>query len=199
MRRHSKFAFCSNQGPLNAPVRFFAPPAEDEDIKIYGGPKAEPAPKRTEDDGAAEFVRERDNGNLQQAKQLGALLSRRLHRLWRFGDTPEELQQKKTLYTFVATKVIGERCPSSLLGQAALAEFGRGVQAISQQDFESIQDSVAFTKYLLSQRKGVDAVGRTFADLCGRKDDTHLQTKGTQLYYRYTSDCLKLYNRFHFQ
>ena len=197
-RRHYPGS-CRPVGPNTAPVRFFAPVDEDEDIKIYGGGKVSGAAVPAEDDGAAEFIREKENGNLQRAKQLGTVLGRRLRHLWRFGDMAQELQQKKILYTFVASKIIKERCPGSLLAQAALAEFSKVVQAVSQQDYDSIQDSLAFTKYLLSQRKDVDAVGQTFADLCGQKDDVHLKTKGIQLYYRYTSDCLKLFNQFHFQ
>ncbi len=178
-------------------VRFWAEPEEDGDIKIFSGSGG--YAKANEDDGAAEFVRERDNGNLDKAKQLGRLLAQKVRRLWRIGDTPLLHKQKKVLYVYAAAKVIEMHCPSSVLSHAALSEFHRAVQQRSQKDYDSIQDSVAFTKYLLSERSGKEALGSVFAELCGEKGSAALQSRGMSLYYRYTGDCLAAFQQVEFQ
>lgn len=186
---------------LRAPVRFFSISAdeEDTDVKIFSGSGAARI-RPTEDDGAAEFVRERDNGNIDKAKQLGKMLARRLRWLWCFGDNTQVSDQKKVLFSYVAVKVIGRQIQSSLLGQAALGEFYRSVKIHSQRDYDKIQDSVAFTKYLLSEQKAAkNAIGGVFAELCGQRDNNALKNKGMQLYYRYTSDCMATCNQIHFQ
>ena len=186
---------------LCTPARFFSVSAEEEDtdVKIFAGSGAVRV-QPTEDDGAAEFVRERENGNIDKAKQLGKMLARRLRWLRCFGDSSPILDQKKVLFSYVAVKVIGRQVQSSLLGQAALGEFYRSVQNHSQRDYDKIQDSVAFTKYLLSEQKAAkNAIGGVFAELCGQRENDALQNKGMQLYYRYTSDCMSICNQIHFQ
>ena len=174
---------------------FDAAEENDSDVKIFptSGRSAAPQP---DDDGADEFVRERDNGNLEKAKRLGRLFARHLRHLWRPGDTAAVLLQKKILYGYVVAKVIEKRSPNSVLEQAALGEFYREIRSRSPQEYDSIQDSVAFTKYLLSEHSpGDERFGGVFAEQCGRKGDPELCGKGILLYYRYTAHCMAVYNQ----
>jgi len=175
-------------------TRFLIQPEEDADVKIFGGSASKPD-KTAEDDGAAEFVRERDNGNIDRAKQMGRQMAGKITRLWRIGDSTVLRTQKKVLFAYAAAKVIEKHCASSVLSHAALSQFHHAVQLRSQKDYEAIQDSVAFTKYLLSERGGKEALGAVFAELCGEKNNLTLQRKGISLYYRYTGDCLKIFDR----
>ena len=134
-----------------AGTRFFAQPEDDEDVKIFPGSGFARA-KKAEDDGAAEFVRERDNGNLEKAKRAGDQMARKMRFLWRPGDTGPLHAQKKVLFAYAAAKAIEKHCHTSVLTQSVLSEFHRAVKAHSQYDYDLIQDSVAFTKYLLSER-----------------------------------------------
>ena len=177
-----------------AGAHFFTQPEEDADIKIFGGSVATGL-KPAEDDGAAEFVRERDNGNIERAQQMGRQMARKLGHLWRLGDNAVLRSQKKVLFAYAAAKVIEKHCANSVLSHAALSEFHHAVQLRSQKEYEAIQDSVAFTKYLLSERGGKEALGAVFAELCGEKNSLTLQRKGISLYYRYTGDCLKIFDR----
>ena len=76
---------------------------------------------------------------------------------------------------YAAAKVIEKHCANSVLSHAALSEFHHAVQLRSQKEYEAIQDSVAFTKYLLSERGGKEALGAVFAELCGEKNSLTLQ------------------------
>ena len=181
-----------------AGTRFFAQPDGDEDVKIFPGSGFVGAEK-TEDDGAAEFVRERDNGNLEKAKRAGNKMARRMRFLWRPGDSAPLHDQKKVLFAYAAAKAIEKHCHTSVLTQSVLSEFHHAVQANSRRDYDLIQDSVAFTKYLLSERSGKDALGGVFAELCKDKENDKLQRKGILLYYRYFSDCLMILTKTTFQ
>jgi len=178
--------------------RFAVLPEEDEDVKIFPGSGFFET-KKADDDGAAEFVRERDNVNLKKAKKAGDKMARRIRFLWRPGDSALLHAQKKVLFAYAAAKAIEKHCHTSVLTQSVLSEFHRAVKAHSMHDFDLIQDSVAFTKYLLSERSGNDALGSVFAELCGDKTNGKLQRKGVLLYYRYFSDCLMILTKTSFQ
>ena len=177
-----------------AGTRFFAMVEEDEDVKIFPG-SGFVGSKKAEDDGAAEFVRERDNGNLEKAKHAGEKMARKLHRLWRLGDSAHIYAQKKVLFAYAAAKAIEKHCEASVLAHSILSEFHRWVKHHSQHDYELIQDSAAFTKYLLSERSGKEALGSVFAELCNEKDNEKLQRKGILLFYHYYSDCIMILNK----
>lgn len=177
-----------------AGCRFFALPAED-DVKIFCGSAARP----TEDDGAAEFVRERDNGNLARARQLGNTFAQKLVRLRRFGDSSRRLAQKKLLFAFAASRVTERQCGGSVLEQAVMGEFRRTVAAHSGADGSALQDSAAFTQYLLAERGGPRAVGGVFAQLCGGREGSTLQRRGEALYMEYTDFCTRQFRNICFE
>ncbi len=179
-----------------AASRFFAP-AEDEDVKIFAGSGSCNA--FAEDDGAAEFVRERDNGNLDKARQLGCALAGQLGRLWRPGDSGLRLDQKKVLFAYAVARVAEQQCAGSVLRQAVVGEFQREVCARRPRDGSIIQDSAAFTKYLLAERSGTEALGQVFAELCGARGSTRLQGRGAALYRRYAGICTGLFAKKSFQ
>lgn len=182
----------------NQKYRFFALNEDDYDVKIFpGSGYIETVPK--EDDGVAEYIKERDNGNLKKAKQAGEKMSSKLRKLWRPGDSARQHTQKKVLFAYAAAKSIENHCDSSVLSQSILSEFYRSVKEHSQSDYDLIQDSVAFTKFLLSERNSRESLGVVFAELCGEKDDPKLQSKGMLLFYRYYSDCLMILNKTTFQ
>ena len=174
------------------PVMLFA----DDDVKIF--PESGQVPPRK--DPAAEdaelFVRQRQNGNIDRAKRLGARYARHLRRLWRPGDTAPVLAQKKILYSYAVAKTIEERSPNSFLEQAALSAYHQNVQNRSKADYDTIVDSVAFTLYLLAERNRNDkSFGEVYAELCGHKHHEEYMGRGILLYHQYTADCASVFNR----
>lgn len=174
--------------------------AADDDIKIFPGSGTRIASGDSAQEDADEFVRQRNNGNIDRAKRLGARYARHLCRLWRPGDSSEVLSQKKVLYAYAVANAIEERSPNTFLEQAALSAFHQNVANRSAADHETIEDSAAFTLYLLAERDRCGAgFGRVYAQLCGREDDEEMVGKGIWLYHRYTADCASIFNRANYQ
>ena len=166
---------------------------EDADIKIFSGsPFSKSA--LAEDDEAAIFIRERDNGNIEKAKELGRTLAQRVEALCSDNDAALVAAQKKVLFGYACKKVVEGRCQNSVLARAALGAFLNGVKNASSADFELIQDSVAFTKYMLAEKDEQETVGNVFAGLCGRKDDDGFICEGNNLYSAYCAECISAYN-----
>ena len=179
--------------PCFSVVRYSFLEQEDSDIKIFSGSTfSKKAPM--EDEEAAEFMRERDNGNIEKAKELGRILAEKVATLSGGGDPALFVEQKKVLYGYACKKVIEANCSSSLLARSAIGAFLKAVQAVSQSDFDTIQDSVAFTKYMLAEKDDETGVGAVFAKLCGDKANASLICEGDKLYSVYCSECTAAYN-----
>ena len=167
----------------------------DEDMKIV--PDLAPAsPHQESDEAAGDFIRHRDNGNIQRAKELGEQFARSMKALESAAGDPVILAQKKVLYAFVVNKVIEEKAPDSILAQAALSSFYQTVEEIAPEDSDTISDSVAFSLYILADRgrrnRAQDTPGEVFAELCGQRGREEYCYIGQSLYNQYHLDCMEL-------
>ena len=177
-------------------VRFFHQPEEDADIKIFSGSFASKA--KQPDDEAAVFIGEKENGNIDKAKELGRILAEQVLNLSLAEDSAIVVSQKKILYGYVCKKVIEGNCANSVLAQAALGAFLEYIKKVSQSDFDIIQDSVAFTKYLLAEHDRQNTVGSVFAALCQDKNNAELICEGDRLYSEWSADCSKAFDQIAF-
>ncbi|MBP0963394.1 MAG: hypothetical protein J6Q99_03775 [Oscillospiraceae bacterium] len=170
---------------------------EDADIKIFSGSSFSKS-RLEEDDEAAIFIRERDNGNIEKAKELGCTLAQRVETLCRQEEPALVAAQKKVLYGYVCKKVLEGRCANSVLARAAIGELLNCLKNASPSDFDLIQDSVAFTKYMLAEKEADQTVGKVFAKLCGDKNNEAFACEGDELYSKYTAECEALFNKVSF-
>ncbi|GAA6514026.1 hypothetical protein [Merdimmobilis hominis] len=171
---------------------------DDSDIKIAGQ-----EPMLEEDAGdtavAEEYLRERENGNIERARQLGRTLATELFgsdEVLNLGydrsESPLVLAQRRILFSFVAGRAIDELTPNSILADTAVSVF---YDVIKEKPvvYGEINDAAAISLYMLTSRApGLDAcaVGRVFAKLCGREGSRLYAKMGSGLCLFYY-DCMK--------
>ena len=171
---------------------------DDSDMKI--------APDRPSElfdlsEGAASaFVREKSNGNMEKARLLGQSLAAELGRepggLPYFGvgafDDGKSLDQRRLLYAYVVSRVIEDTAPNSIVAQSALSAFYSQVQRETPEYYPAVTDSAALSLYILAGRSEPDdynALGRTFARLCGREEDPVFCRYGRELALYFAVKC----------
>ena len=168
----------------------------DEDMKIANDALPAFDCRRESDEAAGRFIRHRENGNIQRAKELGEAFAHQMKALESASGDPAVLAQKKVLFAFVVNKVIEETAPDSILAQAALSSFYQTVQEIAPGDYATISDSAAFSLYILADRgrrnRNQDTPGEVFAELCGQRGREEYCYIGQSLYNQYHLDCLDL-------
>ena len=171
-------------------------PFDDSDIKI-----APDRPSQVFDlsEGAANaFVREKNNGNMEKARQLGELLAGELTAgtggIPYFGvgafDDPQSLSQRRLLYAYVVSRVIEDTAPNSIVAQSALSAFYDRIQREAPEYYEAVTDSAALSLYILAGRSNPEdyaALGRVFARLCGREE-------GDEVFVRYGAELAIFYS-----
>ena len=166
-------------------------PFDDSDMRIAGD---HPSRELLADDHGDEAVRERENGNLERARQLGALMA---GEVWSLdsenANPPESLQvaeQRRLLFAFAAAAGFDFFTPTPLCAHTALGSFydtlGREAPAL----YEGVERSFAFSFYFLHLRREehpAQGVGQTFAMLCGQEGDTAFIDRGAALYQSFLS------------
>lgn len=170
---------------------------DDSDMKIVGVNDVRPA-----DTGEAlQFIeytsREHFNGNFRKAKALGANIvsafsytaapQELLDAIKEEGIEPENeiIRQVKFLSVFSAQYAIENYLPSQLLSSVAMGELYDTLRAYSEDFYEDLAKSGAFSFYNLSLNALADvdtAVGRQFAVLCGKEKDPRFEKLGTKLH-----------------
>ncbi|MBC8584983.1 hypothetical protein [Youxingia wuxianensis] len=170
---------------------------DDSDIKIMPD---DPSEVFDMSEGAANaFVRETNNGNMEKAKKLGAQFAAGLidpNCVCVFGvgelDTVNTISQRKVLFAYVVNQVIEEMAPNSIVAQSALSSFYDAVQQQDAKTYELINDSAAFTMYILQARlvpNDGQGMGEVFAKLCGQEGQRLYINYGKELYNYFTITC----------
>ncbi len=143
-----------------------------------------------------DLVRQKDNGNLEKARQLGAILAAEVESddgEFVFGDASAEenhdlVLQRRLLLAFVIDHGLNVFCPNSIITEIASSSFYETIQEDAPGIYEDIRENGAFSYYLLCVRNGDridEEIGATFADLIGHKGDHVYQELGTALYLRF--------------
>lgn len=174
---------------------------DDSDMKI--------APNRmskvfdTSEGAASAFVHEKSNGNMDKARKLGqqfaAELTAPMKGVTLFGigafDNKRTMAQRKVLFAYIVNRVTQDMAPNSILAQSVLSSFYESVQQRSAELYELINDSAAFSLYILAHRSSHGnpaSIGRVFAQLCDRDEDPVFIRYGTELSNYFMMNCTQV-------
>lgn len=166
--------------------------SEDYDIKIYSGKDKSNSGNTDSYSDENEYNREKSNGNINRAKNLGHAVAEefvaacRKDELTLFQDDSEQpVTQRILLLSFTVMAGLERFCPNMTLANTARGAFFDKLYELDKELFEKSSDTGAFSFYYLSFRRGNDVerrVGQTFAMLCLHDGDPIYQELGEALY-----------------
>lgn len=157
---------------------------EDADMKIApASPTSIQEEADSTDRSVLDFVRQKNNGNVARAKQLGSQLAGVLLEMGRQLIGCPRRNQQLMLVSYGLNRMVEENAPNSTVAHTVLNTFYDQVQEKDAQVYQAINDSGAYTLYMLEARQG-DNVGRVCAKLCG---NAALEEEGNLLYQVYFS------------
>ncbi|MBE6907093.1 MAG: hypothetical protein E7476_12565 [Ruminococcaceae bacterium] len=174
---------------------------DDSDMKI--------APERisevfdTSEGAANAFVREKSNGNMDKARKLGQQFAAELTvpskgaTLFGVGvfDNDNTMAQRKVLFAYVVNRVVEDMAPNSIVAQSVLSSFYESVRQQSAELYDLINDSAAFSLYMLARRSAPEkseAVGRVFAQLCDKEGNPVFIRYGAELTDYFMMYCTQI-------
>lgn len=171
---------------------------DDEDIKIAGDRFPKPSVDASEL-AAREFLRQKESGNVDRARELGKLFARAVLGV-ESGPLAGEMSGKPMqvqhhlylLYTYVVNRVIAEYSPNSILAQTSLNVYYSEIEGASPALHTHVSDMAAFSLYILCERsknRTDDEIGRIFAELCGLDNQAELREYGNQLFRKFYDAC----------
>ncbi len=171
---------------------------EDNDIRIASShPSRENPPSNDRDIEASlrELNREKENGNLEKARGLGAAAAAEVYAddgASFFGidssESPQMREQRQMLLAFAAVVGFDKYVPNAHCARAALSTFYETLKRDAPQIYDDVERSFAFSFYFLEYHRGRDvaaAIGHTFAMLCSRPEDAVYAQLGKALYLRF--------------
>lgn len=180
---------------------------DDSDIKIAGEQIQKPFVDTLKD--ANELEKQRDCGNLEKARELGAVLSDRIideDGECSFGsDSSEDNKtriQRRMLLAFAACEAVETNIKSRVLQGVVLNVFYDTLKNALPEFYDDINESGSFSFYTLCARRGGDvphSVGETFAMLGGKEGDRVMEDLGEALYIRFGDVTLKTIESFKFK
>jgi len=172
----------------------------DEDMKIADGfytPNFKP--KDNDNSIAEEFIKNRDNGNMEIAESIGSEYGEALvldNKLINFDDInctdAELIKQKCILFAFAVKTAAEQLSPNSAVAQKIISSFYATVEKMSKLYCEIISDSFSFSFYILWQRSSNisdEPVGSVFAKLLNKSGDSSATELGDSLFKHYYSFC----------
>lgn len=174
---------------------------DDSDMKI--APNRMSKVSDMSEGAASAFVREKSNGNMDKARKLGqqfaAEMTAPIKGITLFGigafDNERTMAQRKVLFAYVVNRITQDMAPNSILAQSVLSSFHESVKQQSAELYELINDSAAFSLYILAHRSNPgnpESIGRVFAQLCNREDDPVFIRYGTELSNYFMMYCTQI-------
>lgn len=170
---------------------------DDQDMKIAGAvPSREMKSVSSPLNISEEYNRERENGNILRAKELGRRIAALLNdSSSAFPHDEEDINaelksQKETLLAFSAVAGLELVCPSSATSYAAQNSFYSALEKTEPEIYKNTLTSGAFSFYYLAFRRSGDIerrIGQTFAMLCSHDGDPVYQELGEALYCWFAS------------
>ena len=164
---------------------------DDYDMKIVGEAPNEKAEKELFSDNA-EYQKEKQNGNIARAKELGNVLAKEFVSVCKKdeltiseNDSEALFIQKVLLLSFTVMAGLEQFCPNMSVANTARTAFYDSLFSLDREIFEKSSDTGAFSFYYLSFRRGTEVdrrVGQTFAMLCSHDGDPIYQELGEALY-----------------
>ena len=163
----------------------------DEDIKILGEQKSD------EESFEELFLRERENGNVKKAHDLGVALAQKVieseQKIHDFLDADNFMsyaRQKRLLLAFVIHSNLNLYCKNSILTETAKADFNSVLRKNSPVTTNDMNEGTAFTLYYLAKRTHDESevpleIGKCFSELCGTKNSKVFINLGRELYLEF--------------
>ena len=143
--------------------------------------------------GAAEFLRQRENGNINRSREVGRRLAAHLLEydtdLDNLNSSVALMGQARVLHAFAINKALEDHALNSIIAHSVLSTFYETVEDKSDLVSREINDSAVFSLYLLATDDETDtkALGELFAKLAERPELSQL---GEKLYHKYYNDCV---------
>jgi hypothetical protein len=180
----------------------FAVTENDDDMKIVGGGSiSDPTPEDAAEAAAKQFLLHKSTGNIDKARTLGIDYA---HTILEFANktpcpelTESEIHHQILLCSYVVNRVIADKSPDSILAQTTLNVFYDEIEASSLELHRHINDTAAFSLYILSDRSGEGdsaEIGEIYAGLCGFEKDQDKMKAGSQVFesfYRVCADMMQ--------
>lgn len=176
---------------------------DDHDIKIF----EKRSPLYDDDNFAEEFEIERKNGNLERARELGAIIANEIINLdpdseFYFCDINVDIGWRDNLYlqsrllmAFAVEIGLTKHISSAILSFTALNSYYDRIKEEMPFFYDSIIGDRAFSFYYLAMRCGDNldlSISETFAMLCGNADNKDYERLGDALFYRFSAAVEKL-------
>ncbi|MBQ7288401.1 MAG: hypothetical protein IJW78_05600 [Clostridia bacterium] len=170
---------------------------EDHDMKIAGTMPSKDL-KSTSNflNISEEYNRERENGNIFKAKELGRKIAGLLNDSDKIFPHDEEdvnaelKSQKETLLAFSTVATLEMVCPTSATSYAAQNSFYSALEMTAPEIYKNTLNSGAFSFYYLAFRRSGEIerrIGQTFAMLCSHDGDPVYQELGEAIYCWFAS------------
>lgn len=166
---------------------------DDFDMKIVGETlKDETTTNKELFSDNTEYEKEKQNGNIAKAKELGAVLANEFVSVCKNDeltinedDSESLIVQKVLLLSFTVMAGLEQFCPNMSVANTARTAFYDKLFVLDKDLFNKSSDTGAFSFYYLSFRRGTEVdrrVGQTFAMLCSHDGDPIYQELGEALY-----------------
>jgi len=179
---------------------------DDSDIKIATDRPSEQILKSKEEpqeDIAKLLHIQRENGNLDKARELGRRVATDICRFCPTGDqcSDEIVLEMKTLSAFVVDESLNNLLPNSIVSQTASNEYMVALKEIDEEFYDHIQIAGSYSIYVLHSRQSSGnlekQIGDSFAKFIGHEGDEKWAEKGAHLYSFWLKDVkdrIKSYN-----
>ncbi len=185
---------------------------DDSDVKIFNDGD-ENNESFDEVSFIAEMTKQRNNGNILRAKQLGKhlaeifvdephLLSDLESEIGEIKRDDDDMYQIKVLLVFTAEYCINRLLPTPLLSATAVNSLYDTVSKKASAFYDRLDDAAEYSFYYLSVRKGIEVsknIGISFAMLCGEDKDPYYTNLGTRLFEVAQHEIEKIIASFEFE
>ena len=188
----SAILFCGMQLQKKGRLLFAV---EDEDMKIAPScPTSIQEETDSTDRSVLDFVRQKNNGNVTRAKMLGAQLAGVVLDMGKQLLGGPRRNQQLMLVSYGLNRMVETLSPNSTVAHTVLNTFYDQVQEKDEQIYQAINDSAAYTLYMLEARQE-DNMGKVYAKLCG---NPALEEEGNLIYQVYYSKFRAMQEQAHF-
>lgn len=184
---------------------------DDSDVKIFTD-SDETAENPYEVSVIAEMTKQRSNGNIKKAKDLGkhlaeifvdepSLLSQLEGELGKIECNDDQMYHVKVLLVFTAEYCINHLLPATVLSNTAVTALYDTVIKKASEFYDKLDDAAEYSFYYLAVRKGIEIsnnIGISFAMLCGKADDEYYSQLGKRLFEIAQHEIEKIIDRYDF-
>ena len=184
---------------------------DDSDVKIF-------TDSDTKSEGSyevsviAEMTKQRSNGNIMKAKQLGkhlaeifvdepSLLSQLEAEVGKIERDDDQIYQIKVLLVITAEYCINHLLPATLLSNTAVTSLYDTVIKKASSFYDRLDDAAEYSFYYLAVRKGIEIaqnIGISFAMLCGKDKEEYYTNLGQRLFEIAEHEIQKIIDSYQF-